>query len=64
MVESQEAEINTSIGLINTSAIYAFILGGKLTVLGRPNDTLNSIVVLAQYLNKASVEIPSLKLDN
>lgn len=59
MVESQEAEINTSIGLINTSACTLFVLEEKkLTVLGRPNDTLNSIVVLAQHLDKASVKIP------
>lgn len=60
MVESQEAEINTSIGLINTSTCMLFVLEEKkkLTVLGRPNDTLNSIVVLAQHLDKASVKIP------
>lgn len=59
MVESQEAEINTSIGLINTSACMLFVLEEKkLTVLGRPNDTLNSIVVLAQHLDKTSVKIP------
>lgn len=60
MVESQEAEINTSIGLINTSACMLSVLEEKkkLTVLGTPNDTLNSIVVLAQHLDKASVKIP------
>lgn len=40
--------------------MHAFCSGGKkkLTVLGRPNDTLNGIVVLAQHLDKASVKIP------
>lgn len=40
----------------------AFASCEKLTVLRTPNDTLDSIIVLAQYLDKTSIKIPPLQL--